>query len=531
MKKIILSIILPAFVGTFFSTATAQVDKDVLNWYNTSKTGMSIDKAYKQLKKLTPDTVIVAIVDSGIDVEHEDLQGHIWTNKKEIPGNGIDDDGNGYIDDIHGWNFLGNAKGENQEHARLNGTRIYAELMPRFKDVEEADVKDVDKEDYALYLKSKDFVESGREKYESIIAQTKQFKEGMLPMLPEMIANMAEIKGDLTEKGLKKWKPKDAQGQQMKQLGLAILSGELTEEVIDEQIEQIQGMIDHHYNPDYDDRSLIGDDYLDINDTNYGNNDVEGPDALHGTHVGGIVSAIRGNKMGGDGVAKNVQLMSLRAVPDGDEFDKDIALAIRYAVDNGAKVINGSFGKSFSSLPKAVYEAIMYAQENDVLFVHAAGNDSKDLAIEDNFPSVKYEFQDKPFTHLLTIGASTRNHDGDIAAVFSNYGYDQVDIFAPGFEIYNTVPDNKYMKLQGTSMASPMVAGVAALIKGYFPSLTMLEVKEIILASGDDFGATLQKLPGSSEKVLFSTLSKTGKVVNVEKAVELAKLVVANKNK
>lgn len=533
MRKIVLRIVLPALIGGYFTTVTAQeVDKKVVNWYNTTKTGMSTDKAYKKLKNIEPETVIVAIIDSGIDIEHEDLQGRIWTNPNEVAGNGKDDDNNGYIDDVHGWNYLGNASGENLEHARLEATRIFAMLDEKFKDVDSADVKATDREDYELYLKAGAYIEENVEKYTSILEQTKQFKETMLPMLPGMIANMMNIdESKFNEKSLNKWKPKDAQQKQMKQLGLAIVRGELNEEAIDKQLVQIQKMIDNYYNPELDDRTLIGDNWLDINDTKYGNNDVAGPEPSHGTHVGGIVAATRGNKLGGDGVADNVVLMSLRAVPDGDEFDKDIALAIRYAVDNGAKVINGSFGKAFSNLQQEVYDAIMYAQENDVLFVHAAGNDAKDLAVEDNFPAVKYDFQKDAFTHLLTIGASTRYHDGELAASFSNYGYDQVDIFAPGFEIYNTWPGNEYKAIQGTSMAAPMVSGAAALLKGYFPELTMQEIREIILASGDDFGSTLQKKPGTDEYVLFSTLSKTGKVVNVLKAVELAKKVVESKNK
>ncbi|MDX1651326.1 MAG: S8 family peptidase [Brumimicrobium sp.] len=521
MKKLMLKLILPALIGAYFSVATAQVEKDVLNWYNSKKTGMSTDKAYKKLKKRTPDTVIVAIIDSGIDIEHEDLQGKIWTNSREIPGNGIDDDNNGYIDDIHGWNFLGNSNGKNQGPARLEVTRIYARLKPKFEGMEPENVLVEDRKDYELYLETKKEVEKNIERFKGIIEQTEQFKTQMLPMLPTMIGNMIGIE-EYTKEDLEKWKPEDQQGKQMKRIGLQLLSGELTEEVIDKQIEQIQGMLDHHWNPDYDDRSLVGDDPYDMNDTDYGNNDVEGPDALHGTHVGGIVAAVRGNDLGGDGVANNVVLMSLRAVPDGDEFDKDIALAIRYAVDNGAQVINGSFGKSYSSLPQAVHDAILYAQEHGVLFVHAAGNSAEDLAKNPNFPTSMYSFQEKPFTHMLTIGASTRKHKEKLPAVFSNYGQKEVDVFAPGAEIYNTVPNNEYQELQGTSMAAPMVTGVAALLKGYFPKLTMEQIRKIILDSADDFSETEQQLPGSDEMVKFGTLSVTGGVVNVKAAVKMA---------
>jgi subtilisin family serine protease len=287
-------------------------------------------------------------------------------------------------------------------------------------------------------------------------------------------------------------------------------------------LDYYSGQLNFYYNPEHNGRALIGDDPDDFSDVNYGNNDVEGPDALHGTHVGGIIGAVRGNKIGGDGVANNVLLMSLRAVPDGDEFDKDIALAIRYAVDNGAKVINASFGKAYAQLPEEVYNALRYAEENDVLFVHAAGNSGQNLDEYPNYPANMFPFQNVPFTNYLSIGASTRNHDGSLAAGFSNYSTTRVDIFAPGAEIYNTVPDNNYQELQGTSMAAPMVSGVAALLKGYFPKLSMVEIRQVILDAGDDFAETDQAQPGTGDMVKFKTLSATGKVVNVLAAVKLA---------
>lgn len=521
MRKVIYRLILPALLGAYFSTATAQVDKKVLNWYNDHKVGMGTDKALKSMKKKEAETVIVAVIDSGIDVEHEDLKGKIWVNEKEIPGNGIDDDGNGYIDDIHGWNFLGNDKGENQGPARLEVTRIYANLKPKYDGVDEDAVAQGDQEEYALYLEVKEEVESNLEQYSNVVAQIEQFRDQMLPMIPKMIGNMLE-KEDYTEKDLKKWKPEDPQSMQMKELGLSILAGDLNEEALNEQIEQVKSMLDHHYNVDYDDRALVGDDYLDMSQVNYGNNDVKGPDALHGTHVGGIIGAIRGNKLGGDGVADNVVLMSLRAVPDGDEFDKDIALAIRYAVDNGAKIINASFGKAYAQLADEVYEALRYAEENDVLFVHAAGNSAQNLHEYPNYPANMFPGQEKPFNNYLSIGASTRVHEEELAARFSNYGQTRVDVFAPGFEIYNTIPENEYKKLQGTSMAAPMVSGVAAIIKGYYPEFTMAEVRQIILDSAKDFSDTDQKLPGSKEMVKFGTLSATGSVVDVREALKLA---------
>jgi subtilisin family serine protease len=288
-------------------------------------------------------------------------------------------------------------------------------------------------------------------------------------------------------------------------------------------------MVNFSLNSEFDDRMYIGDNPYDFNDTKYGNNDVEGPDALHGTHVGGIIGAIRGNNLGGDGVATDVKLMSLRAVPNGDEQDKDIALAIRYAVDNGAQVINMSFGKGYSPNQKEVYEAFKYADSKGVLLIHAAGNDAADVDVTDNFPSSMYSFQEKKFDHYLTIGASTRFPKGKLAADFSNYGQTKVDVFAPGHDIYNAVPQSEYKKLNGTSMAAPMVAGVAALLKSYFPKLSMLEIKDVMIKSAKSYKGSKQAKPGSGEEIDFAKLSNTGAVIDVYAAVKACMALEATK--
>ena len=310
-----------------------------------------------------------------------------------------------------------------------------------------------------------------------------------------------------------------------------MLSGDLSMESIQEGLDHFDASINYQLNPDYNDREFIGDNPDDFNDVHYGTNDVEGPDALHGTHVGGIIGAVRGNGLGGDGVAENVKLMSVRAVPDGDEADKDIALAIRYAVDNGASVINMSFGKAYSPHQKEVYEALAYADSKDVLLVHAAGNDAADVDATPNYPTSSYSFQKAQLGRYLTIGASTRNAKQALPAVFSNYGQTKVDVFAPGFEIYSTVPQSEYKNLQGTSMAAPMVAGVAALLKSYFPTLSMLEIKEAILSSAKSFKGTKQNKPGSEELVDFATLSVTGGVVDLPAAVKKCMAIERSKMK
>jgi subtilisin family serine protease len=439
----------------FYTLSFAQPVEGTLNWYNQEDQGMYTEKAYKYLKKKKSQTVIVGVIDSGVDIEHEDLKGQIWTNTEEIPDNGIDDDNNGYVDDVHGWNFLGNADGEHVDAARLEMTRILAKLQDKYEGIDPNSIQQ--DEEYKLYLQVKEDVAASR-------AQWEQYME-MLDQLPP-----------------------DYQ-------------------------DYIKSQMDFNLNVDFDDRALIGDDPDDFSDVNYGNNDVEGPDALHGTHVSGIIGALRGNGLGGDGVAENVKIMVLRAVPNGDEFDKDIALAVRYAVDNGAMVINMSFGKAYSPHQKEVYEAFKYADSKGVLLIHAAGNDAKDIDVEPNYPTSMYSFQTEPLDHFVTIGASTKNKGAEIVASFSNFGAKGVDVFAPGLAIYNTVPQSEYKDLQGTSMAAPMVAGAAAMLKSYFPKLSMKEIKEVMYSTSVKY----PKVEG------FASKSVTGGVINIYQAAKVCK--------
>jgi cell wall-associated protease len=461
MKKRIISIGLYLLTFSISLNLSAQAIPGTLNWYNKDGAGMQTDKAYGLLKKKKSESVVVAVIDSGVDIEHEDLQGKIWVNTKEIPNNKIDDDKNGYVDDIHGWNFLGNSKGENLDAARLEKTRIFAKLMDKYEGIDPATIKS--DAEFELYQNVKNEIESERAQYEPYLEMVK--------------------------------------------------SGALDEETKKYIIDQL----DYNLNVNYDDRALIGDNPDDFTDTNYGNSDVEGPDALHGTHVSGIIAAIRGNNKGGDGVADNVKIMSLRAVPNGDEQDKDIALAIRYAVDNGAKVINMSFGKAYSPHQEKVFEAFQYADSKGVLLVHAAGNDAKDIDIEPNYPTSLYSFQEAPLDHFLTIGASTKDKE-ELVASFSNFGQTRVDVFAPGFEIYNSVPQSDYKNLQGTSMAAPMVSGVAAMLKSYFPTLSMKEIKDVMLSTSTKYN--VQE---------FATKSVTGGVVNVYNAVKACQKLESSK--
>lgn len=470
--------------------------------------GMSVDRAYETLlKNKKAQKVIVAVIDSGTDIQHEDLQGRIWTNTKEIPGNGIDDDGNGYVDDIHGWNFLGEATHENLEMTRIlkkgdDGSEVFAKAKKAYDK----------KRREALQNKMQvDFIVKADN------ALKEHFKKDNY--------DLEDVKKILTT---------DLELGRYKLMMMQVL-GNTSKEDFDKEIEgykdYVYDQLNYHLNLEFDGRALVGDDPNDINDRGYGNGNVSGPvakEAKHGTHVSGIIAQLRGNGLGGDGVAEHVEIMAIRAVPNGDEYDKDIALAIRYAVDNGAKIINGSFGKDFSPQKEWVHEAIKYAASKDVLFVHAAGNDNKDIDVEDSFPNDVVNGKEIA-DNFIKIGALSYDYGTKMVASFSNYGKENVDIFSPGDKIYATTPENTYEYQQGTSMASPNAAGVAALIRSYYPELTAAQVKKIMMDSGISITREVA-LPGEpSTKVPFADLCKSGKIINAYNALLMAEKVSKNK--
>lgn len=488
--------------------------------------GMSVDRAYSELLKgRKGKSIIVAVVDSGVDIDHEDLNSVIWINEGEKPGNGKDDDHNGYVDDIHGWNFLGDAIGMN-----LNYVRIYLDLKPKFESTPVGSVKEEDKEDFDLYMRAKNEYEkeynetlSIKNQYEGILQQLKMAHKAVSKKLG---------KEEYTEEDLAKMDAKTTDMQQYKAYLMRIMDNigsNIPDAVakLDEALEYYSGRLDTHFNLELNGRDIVGDDPNDINDTDYGNNDVSGPDPKdhikHGTHVAGIIAAKRDNGIGMNGVANDVKIMVIRAVPDGDEYDKDIALAIRYAVDNGAKIINTSFGKYFSSHPEWVMDAIKYAAKHDVLIVNAAGNEAENLDKKMVYPNDQTPENPKEFANnVLTVGALNYTYGSEMVAGFSNFGKKNVDVFAPGVKIWSTVPDNKYEFLQGTSMAAPEVAGVAAVIRSQYPKLSASQVKHLIMDSGLSSNASV--IVGGDPKNVkkFSELSTSGKMINLYNALILA---------
>lgn len=559
-------------------------DKNVTlppNWFNLDLTangyfGISTEKAYNELlkDKKPKQKIIVAVIDGGTDIKHEDLKDVLWTNTKEIPGNGIDDDGNGYIDDVHGWNFIGSNKG-NLTYDNLELVRIKRKLEPKYKSTIMSTVLDsAEKVEYAMYKKVQaDFGKKFDEASSAfpVYIAIKKVMDSVAFINKKEIPSLEDID---------QYKADDEVEEQVKKI---IRKGSKDDGSIEKFYKNIKKgyhelevMLKYNLNDKYDERAtMVGDDYANSAQRNYGNNDVTGPNADHGTHVSGIIAANRNNALGIMGVANNVSIMTIRVVPEGDERDKDVANGIRYAVDNGAKVINMSFGKGYKWDKKAVDEAVKYAESKGVLLVHAAGNDNSNNDIVDNFPNKYYDSPEAeayakahqkpakgivptrdemmrqaqgmgaqrrpdPFakpapldsakynlphaSNWIEVGASSYKDDEDLKASFSNYGKFNVDVFAPGFMINSTVPGSKYDEYDGTSMAAPVVSGLAALILSYHPELSPAKVREIIMKSVSKVNHKIRYKNERDEnvRVLFSEICVSGGIVNAYNALKLA---------
>jgi cell wall-associated protease len=535
-KKIFLSVIFSlAFLFPAFSqyAITKPVPQD---WFLRDPEldtllGVSSERAYETLLKGQPSrTVIVAVIDSGVDIEHEDLKSVIWKNEKEIPGNGIDDDNNGYIDDVFGWNFIGGKNG-NVEADTYELTREYLRLHAKYGSIEEGKVNKKQKAEYETYLQIKN-------KYEKLKAKNEQQYKLYANIYRNINHSIDTIKSimkveKLTAADVQKFETKEPALLFAKGFLLSMYKNMGEDENIEDYVGELKEAVDYYevivkygYNENFDSRAIVGDDINNLYEKGYGNNDVTGADATHGTHVAGIIAADRTNNLGIKGIANNVKIMAVRAVPNGDERDKDIANAIIYAVDNGAQIINMSFGKSFSPQKEAVDKAVRYAEQKGVLLIHAAGNDGENIDEEKNFPTRFYN-DGKEAKNWIEVGASAWGGE-ELVGSFSNYGKKMVAFFAPGVEVYSTVPGNKYKNESGTSMASPSTAGVAALIMSYFPELNALEVKDVLMKSTRKFDNLQVQKPGGG-KAKLDQLSITGGLVNAYEAVKLAQAMKVQK--
>lgn len=523
-------------------TITEMSEAEIGNWFTRDpgedgEEGVSSDLAIAELDLPETKTVIVAVIDSGVDYEHEDLKDVMWVNPGESgmdeagndkATNGIDDDGNGYIDDIHGWNYIGGKDGSHITKETLEMTREVVRYKKRI-----ADGDTLTEEELNYFEKVKSAVAEEKD-----YATSRQKKYG--PIHDKIEKNITFLKDtlgidELTVDILKNIDSTDSKVKEAQQYLLDIVNKYGSLGRIKRAMDYFSDILKYYTNEDFDPRStIVGDDPSDFEDKDYGNNDVKGPDAGHGTHVAGIIGAIRGNGKGIDGVATDVKIMALRAVPDGDERDKDIALAVRYAADNGAKIINMSFGKAFSPFKHKVDEAFMYAASKGVLIMNAAGNDSNDIDKVDSFPNKKIKhsgFAESEIPGFITVGASSRIKNLMLPANFSNYGKKYVDFFAPGHKIHSAIPENKYATYSGTSMACPAAAGVAALVWSHFPELSALQLKDILKHTTRKYEGYEVRLPGAEQydlPVMFSKLSETGGIVDAKAALVFTKFLSEN---
>ena len=485
-------------------------DKEKKTWGHLdiladSLPGMSVEKTYGEIiKDKEGKKIIVAVIDSGIDIDHEDLNDVIWVNAKEIPGNNVDDDKNGYVDDVHGWNFLGDAYDEQLEYVRLIKSDV------DFNEKEEAQAK---------YNEELTKAKQNKKRYEDLLKQV----EGAHKILEThfFMTNYteADVNSLISKDTILTQAAKFA--KQIYGYGLESMTDAIKE--LQRGVDYFSERIDVNLNIELNGRTT-GDDPDNFSQISYGNSYVKhiSKNETHGTHVAGIIAAERNNGLGVDGIASNVQIMAIRAVPNGDEYDKDVALAIRYASDNGAKVINTSFGKAYSPHSDKVRDAIAYASSKDVLIINAAGNDAIDLDKNFSYPNDSLNNGPEVADNFITVGALSPSNGEEMVANFSNYGKINVDVFAPGDKIYSTTPENTYDFKGGTSMAAPAVTGVAALIRSYFPKLSASQVKSVIMVSGLPITDEVIIGGNSDKKLSFDSISKSGKIVNAYNAFILA---------
>ncbi len=514
--------------------------------------GISLEKWYKSNnKKSKNNEVIVAVVDTQVDIDHEDLRDNIWVNTKEIPNNNIDDDKNGYVDDINGWNFIGYKK-SNYSIKWMNheNVRILRQYKTLFSLNDENQLKDKDKFMFNQYKSSKkDLKYDIKDQkewifvYEQLLKRYESTFRYIDSIFPKKSYSIKKLDSIIKLKGIGEkylWKIFEEnlndEEAKLKTFKYCLESNFLDKDKVLKLKNETDSILDRNFNVNYQDRKELGDNENNFEERNYGNSNVGGKQNdyklhfNHGTEVASVVSSKRYNSLGLNGISNDIKIMPITTSSSGDEHDKDIANAIYYAVDNGAKVINMSFWKDYSLNQEVVTKAILYAEKNNVLIVHISGNKSQDIDKFYNYPNdYSYELGENVADNFINVGSTNKTLGDNFVSRFSNYGKNNVDIFAPGANISVAFKNNQYGKDSGTSLAAPMVSGTVALIWLYYPKLTASQVKQIIMQSGTSHDIEVI-VPGTKDKkVKFSELSKSGKVLNVYNAMLLAEKVSKGK--
>jgi cell wall-associated protease len=516
------------------------------HWKDLAKDGVhgvSLKEAHQELisLKLKPSPIVVAVLDGGIDTSHPQIKPYLWKNPKEIPGNQLDDDKNGYVDDFYGWNFLGNADGNNINKAAAEKSRVYHRYKKEFNPLtlDSSQWNQEKKQTYLIWKQAAAEMIFSEEDAANL-SFIKMAKNAVLKMGTVLIKEIEDT--NFTAEQLEPFQPmgKIAADTKIsylrtlqalgidKSMGYSAILNDLNDYIAGKE----QSSIALENEPEDLRKIIIQDQYENFKDQFYGNKDIMGPNARHGTHVAGLAIGIIDTAA--DNFNHPIRIMGVRVVPDGDEYDKDIALGIRYAVNNGAKIINMSFGKSFSPEQAWVDSAIRYALSKDVLIIHSAGNESYDLNIKTVYPSpYSTLFKDKA-ANMITVGASSDPFIGEsLLTDFSNYGNQVVDLLSPGYKIYSSLPNPRFGFQNGTSMSAPIVSHIAGLVRAYFPKLTAVEVKNILLQScwkPKDPNSAFA-IPQKEQTNTLSNMAAEGGIINAALSIQNAATYYANKYK
>ena len=504
------------------------------NYGKDMNNGISLEKLQTSTLLTNPSeqNVIVAVLDTQTDIDHEAISEQLWINEDEIPNNNIDDDGNGYVDDVNGWNFMGfdndgYFRYQNFEYTRilrykddfLNKNSVYAKsdsLLSLEYDRAVITQKRYHRF-YTNWAKSLDFS----------IDMWQTVTDSLIRFFPDEDYDLNTLDSlysiyKINDKSyIKRRDDRDTDLGALifyKIVDLETNTNSL-KNVIDSKLQK-DSIINYNLNVNVDRKlqfkrtgAFYGNNKLNIN--KYSNN--------HSTEV---ISIIAGSATKEELISfhKNIKVMPICISVSGDEHDEDVANGIRYAVDNGAKVINMSFGKQFSLYPEIVHQAFLYAQQHNVLLVHASGNDAIDIDATPFYPiDINYYTGEEGVQNFINVGAISKRTDSTMVSSFSNYGKKNVDIFAPGEYIHVAQATKKqYGYDSGTSLSAPLVSATAALLYLYFPKLSVFDIKECILESGNSIDKNVLKPGTKNEYVHFSELCSSGKILNVYAAFLMA---------
>mgnify|MGYP000162688740 FL=1 len=540
-------------IGTGGSTQKKQSD---LDWYNCSFDkdgvyGCEVNKAYDFLKdRKIKKRPIVALIGTGIDVEHEDIKQAIWVNPKE-KADGKDNDKNGLVDDINGWNFLGGKDGQVMEATMREGDREFLRLKDKYADyifdgknynkvidgklTKVADPENIEEYNYyrnqVLPESPMAGTYSGWQLTDVLKAYADKFDQMMKERFPGKELTEADFSICYDPKA-----PRDSLSEvsfMMCAMGFGVYKTDKWETVYSgiksgAQIEQAKAEYERKVGQFGADgrKDIIGDNYLDINDNKYGNNVLLTADAAIGTMEAGIIVAKRENGLGGNGIMDQAEIMTLRVAANGEPYLKDIALAIRYAVDHQADIIMLPVQNTLypEDQKKWISEALEYAESKGVFCVTPAWEGAQDLAVETYYPN-RWMTGKKELTNLMVVCSSDKNGN---PSMNSNYGAKEVDLYAPGMEIYSTYTGDTYQSGTGLGLAAATTVGVAALIKAYYPHLTGTQIRNILLETVTsrkdaevEKGIVVDGKP-TQDLFLFGDLCLSGGIINAYQAVVAA---------